>query len=235
MDSTWIIKHDNGGFKITRCECFNKTINQNRLKKLKIPKSFENIFITDFKTDKDLYEDYFEKARQIKEDIIKYFENLEKFDGIGFYLYSEEKGSGKTFLLAAIGNEFSKLGYTVRFAKTMDILTLLKESYQKNPEKTYSNIIDEIKKIDVLLIDDIGVEKATDWVNEQLNFILDYRLENNKITFFTSNKSIEELELDERIISRLYDMVLPINFPEISIREKLVEKKMVNYYKALRN
>ena len=51
--------------------------------------------------------------------------------------------------------------------------------------------------VDYLLLDDIGAEKVTEWSRDEiLGTILQYRMNNNKVTFFTSNLSLKELELN---------------------------------------
>ena len=57
-------------------------------------------------------------------------------------------------------------------------------------------LVDEIKLSEVLILDDIGAEQSTAWVRDEiLQVILQYRMQENLPTFFTSNFNFEELEL----------------------------------------
>ena len=84
-------------------------------------------------------------------------------------------------------------------------------------------ILSEIKNVEVLILDDIGVEKISDWVNEMLFNILDHRMKFKKITIFTSNAKIEDLQHDDRIKSRLHKMCLSVKMPEEDARTSLAE------------
>ena len=57
-------------------------------------------------------------------------------------------------------------------------------------------LVDEIKLSEVLILDDIGAEQSTAWVRDEiLQVILQYRMQENLPTFFTSNFNFEDLEL----------------------------------------
>lgn len=185
-----------------------------------MPKEFRNIRLKDF--DLKPYKDN-RDMKELKIMVKKYLENLDKYKGKGFYMHSKTKGSGKTFMLAILGNELTDRGNGVRFAKTTEILDAIKETFNKNHQETTQNIIKAITEVEYLLIDDIGMERSTDWVNEQFNYIIDKRMTANKTTMFTSNKEVGKLNLDDRIIDRINRMTINIKFPEISVRKILAE------------
>ncbi|MDD2505480.1 MAG: primosomal protein DnaI [Bacilli bacterium] len=109
----------------------------------------------------------------------------------GLYLHGSF-GSGKTYLLSALLNELSKLNNTVLIIYYPELLRSLKESFDNN---NFGNRINEIKKADLLLLDDIGAETVTPWNRDEiLGTILQYRMDNKLSTFFTSNLTIKELE-----------------------------------------
>ena len=75
----------------------------------------------------------------------------------------------------------------------------------------FGDTIDYLENVDLLLIDDIGAEKVTEWSRDEiLGTILQHRMNNYKTTFFTSNLTIEELEqhliissnIDEKVKAR---------------------------------
>jgi len=74
------------------------------------------------------------------------------------------------------------------------------------------NPILEIAKIPVLLVDDLGAERYTEWVQEQIVQLLDYRYRNNLSTIITSNLNLKELrdKVGERIYSRVVGLCKPI-------------------------
>lgn len=127
--------------------------------------------------------------------IIKYFkefmynyDKLEKPKGI--YL-TGSFGSGKTYLIAALFNEMAKKGIKSALIYYPEFLRSLKASFQTD----YIERFNYIKKVPLLLLDDIGAENSSDWARDEvLGPILQYRMENQLPTFFTSNLTIEELE-----------------------------------------
>ncbi len=139
---------------------------------------------------KNLYKD--DKARL---PIIKYFKefidsytNNEKAKGL--YL-TGSFGSGKTYMIAALFNEMAKKGVQSTLIYYPEFLRSLKSSFQTN----YSEKFDYIKKVPLLLLDDIGAENCSAWSRDEvLGPILQYRMEQGLPTFFTSNLTMDELE-----------------------------------------
>lgn len=108
----------------------------------------------------------------------------------GLYLHGSF-GSGKTYLISALLNELSKEGYTALIIYYPELLRSLKESFTNDD---YYTRIKELKEADLLLLDDIGAETVTGWNRDEvLGTILQYRMEEKKATFFTSNLNLEEL------------------------------------------
>ena len=111
----------------------------------------------------------------------------------GIYL-NGNFGCGKTYLLSAMLNELAKKGSKVAMIYYPEFLRALKESFNGTDE--YKIKFNYIKKVDVLLLDDIGAETVTEWSRDEvLGTILQYRMEENLPTLFTSNLTMKELEI----------------------------------------
>lgn len=107
----------------------------------------------------------------------------------GLYLHGTF-GCGKTFLISAVFNELSKKRVTTEIVYYPELLRDLKSDFD-----TFGDRIAYLEEVDLLLIDDIGAEKVTEWSRDEiLGTILQHRMNNYKTTFFTSNLNIEELE-----------------------------------------
>ena len=127
--------------------------------------------------------------------IIKWMDDFyEKFDISktmkGLYLHGSF-GSGKTYLLTALFNELEKKkNASIEIIYFADALRDLKDDWEN-----FSYKMKRYMNVDLLLIDDIGAEKVTEWGRDEvLGTILQTRMNNNKTTFFTSNLTIQELE-----------------------------------------
>ena len=109
----------------------------------------------------------------------------------GLYL-SGNFGSGKSYIVSAMINELVKDGKTAALVYYPEFLRILKSSFKTDFDEQF----DYARKVDLLLLDDIGAENLTSWSRDEiLGPILQYRMDNKLATFFTSNLSIEELEV----------------------------------------
>ena len=109
----------------------------------------------------------------------------------GLYL-SGNFGSGKSYIISAMMNELVKDGFSCAMIYYPEFLRILKSSFKTDFEDQF----DYARKSDLLLLDDIGAENSTDWSRDEiLGPILQYRMDNNLATFFTSNLTKDELEI----------------------------------------
>jgi primosomal protein DnaI len=107
----------------------------------------------------------------------------------GLYLHGNF-GCGKTYLVSALFNELSKKRISTEIVYFPELLRDIKSDFD-----SYADRIEYLENVDLLLIDDIGAEKVTEWSRDEiLGTILQKRMNNYKATFFTSNLNIEELE-----------------------------------------
>ena len=130
----------------------------------------------------------------------------------GIYLHGNF-GCGKTYLIAAIFNELAKNNYKSSIIFWPEFL---RQAFYDD----FNAKFEYVKKVPLLLIDDIGAEGLTAWNRDEILCpLLQYRMDNNLTTFFTSNLTLKELEshlsnskngVDEvkakRIISRMQQL-----------------------------
>ena len=75
--------------------------------------------------------------------------------------------------------------------------------------------------ITVLILDDLGAERPTDWVNEQFYELMNNRLIHKRVTIITSNESPDHLNLDPRTLSRIRALTTPVHLPEEDVRSQI--------------
>jgi primosomal protein DnaI len=104
-------------------------------------------------------------------------------------------GLGKSHISAAICNEFIDInGGKIAFVNTHDLIEELR-SLVYDDKQLYSQKIKELEIVDLLVFDDIGNEKITEWSKEEVLFgLIDVRLRNSKPTIYTSSYSIADLK-----------------------------------------
>lgn len=127
------------------------------------------------------------------------------------------KGTGKTMLAYLIAKERIKRGTPTMFVFVPELLGKYRAAYHDANMEDPSKIA---KDADLLILDDIGAERATAWVAEQLMELINYRYSNRLQTIFTSNYSLQELAehlaaggdvvSGERIASRIMGMTVAI-------------------------
>ena len=130
----------------------------------------------------------------------------------GWLVLSGEYGSGKTHLAAAIANFVVDIGIPTLFLTVPDLLDNLRFSYD-DPESSFESRFDEIRNAPLLIMDDFGTQNATEWAQEKLFQILNFRYINKLPLVVTTNLMLGEIE--PRIQSRLED-------PEIVTRVNII-------------
>lgn len=171
-----------------------------------------------------------------KRDIPNY-EELEKFmhniiekveAGEGLYIWSENTGTGKTSWACKImGYYFRKIAFRSGLENEglyIYLPTFLEDlrSYYDNPTPEFDEELEMVKKCKLLIMDDLGAEKPSDWVAERLLSFINTRVSNGLSTIYTSNISIDELgaKMGKRIRSRIVGSVSVINLTGKDRREK---------------
>ncbi len=138
---------------------------------------------------KDIYHDdknRFEVLTYLKDFITNYGDNNLK----GLYL-NGSFGSGKSYLIVAMFNELAKKNVKSAIVFWPEFLRDLKASFQSD----YSEKFEMVKRVPLLLIDDIGAENTTPWTRDEILCpLLQYRMDQSLPTFFTSNLTLEDLE-----------------------------------------
>ncbi len=127
----------------------------------------------------------------------RFAQNLE-----GWLVLKGTYGCGKTHLAAAIANFAVSLGVPTLFLTVPDLLDSLRFSYQ-NPEVAFEERFEEVRNAKLLVLDDFGTQNATNWAQEKLFQIINYRYINRLPLVVTTNLAIDQIE--GRIRSRLVD------------------------------
>ena len=157
---------------------------KNRLKLINLPASLKKVSFADVDADDEKRFTVFQRLVEFSEA----YPTVRK----GLYLYGDF-GVGKSFMVAALAHDLSeKRGVSSTLLHYPSFVIDVKNAIGDGNVKT---LVDELKLSEVLILDDIGAEQSTAWVRDEiLQVILQYRMQENLPTFFTSNFNFEDLE-----------------------------------------
>ena len=145
-------------------------------------------------------------------------------------------GVGKTHLACSIANKLIENGIPVIYGTLINLLAELRNSYDTDNDISEMEIIKLYENVALLIIDDLGKEKPSEWGLEKLFTIINSRYENNLPVIITTNYNQNslaerlslngEIETASSIISRLYEMCYLVKINDIDHRIK--KKKVSN-------
>jgi len=137
--------------------------------------------------------------------------NLET--GRGLWLEGDV-GTGKTTLAMLVSHHALEAGHDVAIYSLPRLLAEIRTTFDDASERSYVELLDRLAAVDLLHLDDLGAEKTSPWVLEQLYAIVNARYEDQKAMLITTNLSSEEIveQIGARTVSRLEEMceVLPL-------------------------
>lgn len=193
-----------------------------------IPFEFMDLTGKDFCWDK-----YRADIAEAKDMINKYTVRYPVFrdKGIGLYIYSGTKGSGKTMLACCLINEITKrYEGSVKFVNILDFLEMTKKGFDGKDEDVAA-----IYKAGLLVLDDIGVQMSKEWIDTVLYRLINGRYINRLPTVYTSNVPVESLRIDDRITDRIDSTTLPVKLPEESIRKAARQQEKSRLLEEIEN
>ena len=188
----------------------------------RIPPRYKTADFEGFRTDSDLLVRAVQKCRAF----VEAFPVVDK--GL---LFIGIPGDGKTHLAVAVLRAvIEKTGAHGLFYDVRALLKVIRDTYNPAVRTTELDVIKPVLTAELLVLDDLGAEKTSDWVDETLNLIVNTRYNERRTTIFTTN--YREGEVDEksraevlvervgqRIHSRLHEMCDFVLMPEVDYRK----------------
>ena len=188
--------------RVEICQCRQKEVVQythQRLYRLSNLEAFTHMTFDNFNTEGLVgMSDEQLRSLAIARNAAQYFS--QHMDG--WLLLLGSYGVGKTHLAASIANFAVGVGVPTLFLTVPDLLDWLRFSYSSE-ESNFETRFEEIRGINLLVLDDLGTQNTTPWAEEKLYQIFNYRYVNRLPTVVTTNQAMDEIE--GRIQSRLRD------------------------------
>ena len=184
-----------------------------------VPFEFKDKFLNDFNWNKYIGHD----VREIKNLVVNYLKEFEKFreKGMGIYIYSGTKGSGKTLLASIILNEISRrYAVNTKFVTVLDFIEITKKGFNDSGGE-----VKMIYDAAVLVMDDLGVQMSKEWIESSLYQLINHRYNNKLVTIYTSNIRYTSMKIDDRIIDRIDATTYLLNVPEVPVRHQMKQEE----------
>jgi DNA replication protein DnaC len=211
--SGWILGDDD----IARpCGCRRRRINRARTRHMGtgVPRRFVREASFDRNPIRDMHPEVVRDVRGFCREIER---NLDQGRGRWF---EGDVGTGKTLLAMTISKSAIEAGRSVAIYSVPRLLAEIKETFEPGARSSYLDLVDRLCGVDLLHLDDLGAEKQTEWVLEQLYTIVNERWQNELSIVVTTNLGLVELreQIGARTVSRLSEICgdpIPIMGPDL--------------------
>jgi DNA replication protein DnaC len=219
-DTRWKHVVEGGVERVVRCDCWRAALSERLMQEARIPQRYLRCELSTFEHDMDSQREAFRRATAF----IEAFPVVDR----GLLLYGPH-GVGKTHLAvgilkAAIRGKGAR-GY---FFETRELLRLVRDTYNRSVDETEMDVLQPVIKADLLVLDDLGAERTSEWVQETLGLVVNTRYNERRPTIFTSNlvdspDSTDPrsfiFQLGARTRSRLTEMCDWVEMRGVDVRE----------------
>jgi DNA replication protein DnaC len=201
---------DGGGFVVDEetaiavpCQCRETRINRARARSLSavVPRRFRGVS--------------FDRAPVVDMDpsvvreVRRYVEAVEgNLDGGRGLWFTGDVGTGKTTLAMLVSRAALDAGRSVAIYSLPRLLAEIRKTFDEDADRSYLGLLERLTSVDLLHIDDVGAERTSEWVLEQLYAIVNARYEDERAMVITTNLDHAELrdQIGERTVSRLIEI-----------------------------
>lgn len=151
------------------------------------------------------------EASKICRSFVEKFQAV-RTDGQGM-IFSGGAGTGKTFLAACVANALLDQGYRVKFTSLMSLNSQMSANYANDKQRT----LDNLASCDLVIIDELGLEKKTDTANENAYQVVNTLVSAKVPMILTTNLPLRQIAGDTepsniRIYSRILGNCYPVRF-----------------------
>ena len=195
-----------------QCQCVRERLLMSAFRSARIPRKFLNKSLENFQAKKSRQREIIVGAGQF----VQTFRGRDaEHPGKGLLLIGRE-GTGKTHVAVGILKEIIRRGFTGLYWNVPELFLELRRLMNDDVDRTEADLFDEAANADLLVLDDLGAERVSDYVVDRLYVLINGRYENDTATIITTNRTVEELraQIGPRIASRICEMCVQMEFPQ---------------------
>lgn len=207
------------------CECRRQKTQTNDFDRVRIPRRYEKCHFHNYRPASPSQERAFKFASKLAMDYPAVDRGL---------LLTGTVGVGKTHLAVSILKGLTERGFGCLFYEFGALLKEIQDSYNPSTQTSELKVLAPILETEILVLDEIGASKPTEWVRDTMAHIINARYNDQKLTIFTTNylderRSERDETLEDRIgvrlRSRLFEMCRTVSIIGEDYRRKLDSKK----------
>jgi DNA replication protein DnaC len=181
--------------RVTRCDCQLRTRTGALLAAARIPKRYEHCELASYTAD---FPGAHPSLAFAHLSASRFAQEYDPRDGMGLLIIGKI-GTGKTHLAVGITKDLVNRGVPCLFYDYRELLKQIQNSYNATVQTTELDVLRPVFETDVLILDELGAVKPTEWVWDTVSLILNARYNNNRTTIITTNYTNgQSAEADER-------------------------------------
>ena len=214
----WKTVEQDGVARVTRCDCWMAVANERAIANARIQRRYAHCELANF-------EQHYDSLREAYRKALRFVEQFPAVDK-GLLLIGAH-GVGKTHLAVAVLKAVIRnKGIQGYFYETGELLKLVRDTYASDTNEM--DVLRPVLEAELLVLDDLGVEKTSEWVQETLGHVINIRYSERRPTVFTTNLVESEdpthpksflYRLGPRTRSRLFEMCDWVYMDGIDSRE----------------
>lgn len=175
-----------GGKVAVPCDCGMQERAVRVMERARIPKRYEHCDFESYSTDVGSTQQQRQSLQQAKLSAQGFVRDYPGSSEKGL-LFIGPSGVGKTHLAVASLKELIQRGHAGLFCDYRELLKDIQASYNPASESTEMQILEPIQTVEVLVLDDLGASKPSDWVRDIVGIVLNARYNGNRTTIVTTN------------------------------------------------